>query len=576
MMPGEDAEQRLAEVGLLGEVADGAVGCNANFHRSVSVLPSLDAHVCAVGHEEMAVIYGLPGRPTVCIGSVHHDACVPAQIAVDELLSKHFAVLGTTGSGKSCGMTVILKRILERSPGAHVLILDPHGEYGHAFGPQAELLSIENFRLPYWLFTFDEFTEVLFGKLKVEMAAEAMCLRELLVAAKLKSARRGTDTSRITVDSPVPYVFSDLVAQLDSAIGRLNRSNLPTYLRLKEALTTLRTDRRFEFMFETGITVSDRLAELLGRMFRVPVGGKPVAIFDLGGISSEVLNVVVGVVARVAFDFACCSRQRIPLLLVCDEAHRFASQSATSDFALAKRALSQIATEGRKYGISLAVVSQRPSELAATILSQCNTVFAFRTSNERDQETLRTAMSDAAGATFSALPFLGNAEAIAIGEGVPVPMRIRFAELPESDRPLSRSAMFSERWNNTDSNTGTELDRLAAAFRDRAADFAGEPEICFVAPVLPLASGYFGTSAEVRAMGIRTAVRTHIRACHQLAEVGQRSATRTPYWAGKSRLPQSVVHPRRMMRGHSGAAVSSIHRRSVCWRLTYDAAVRTA
>ena len=472
---GEDAELRLAEIGLLGEVADHAVGGNASFRRGVSALPSLDARVCAVDHEEMAVIYALPGRPTVCIGSVHHDACVPARIAVDELLSKHFAVLGTTGSGKSCAVTILLKRILAQSPEAHVLMLDPHGEYGHAFGPQAELLSIENFRLPYWLFTFDEFTEVLFGRQKAEMAADAMCLRDIVVTAKLKWAERGADPSRITVDSPVPYIFSDLVAQLDAAIGRLNRDHLSTYLRLKEALTTLRTDRRFEFMFETGITVRDSLAELLGRMFRVPVGGKPIAIFDLGGISSEVLNVVVGVVARVAFDFACCSRQRIPLLLVCDEAHRFASQSVTGDFALAKRALSQIATEGRKYGISLAVVSQRPSELAATILSQCNTVFAFRTSNERDQEILRAAMSDAAGATFSALPFLGNAEAIAIGEGVPVPMRLRFAELPESEQPQSGSAKFSESWNNTDSATVTELDRLAAAFRNRAADFAGEP-----------------------------------------------------------------------------------------------------
>ena len=255
LMVGEDAELRLAEICLLGEVADHAVGGNASFRRGISVLPSLDARVCAVDHEEMAVIYALPGRPTVCIGSVHHDPRVPARIAVDELLSKHFALLGTTGSGKSCGVTIVLKRILEQSPEAHVLMLDPHGEYGHAFGPQAELLTIENFRLPYWLFTFDEFTEVLFGKQKVEMAAEAMCLRDIVVAAKLKSAARGTDPRRITVDSPVPYMFSDLVAQLDLAIGRLNRGHLSTYLRLKEALTTLRTDRRFEFMFETGMTV---------------------------------------------------------------------------------------------------------------------------------------------------------------------------------------------------------------------------------------------------------------------------------------------------------------------------------
>jgi len=459
--PNEHAELKLAEISLLGEVADQAVG--GEFRRGVSRVPPLNARVCAVEHEDMLIIYALCGRTTINIGTVYHDARVPAQIGLDELLSKHFAFLGMTGSGKSCGVTVVLKRILEHSSDAHIVILDPHGEYARAFGSQAEILTIENFRLPYWLFTFDEFTEVLFGKHKVEMAAEVMCLRDLVVAAKLRGS--GGDESQITVDSPVPYLFSNLIEQLDIAIGRLNNSrHLPTYLRLKEFLTTLRTDGRFEFMFDNSFRIHQSLAELLGRLFRVPAGGKPIAVFDLSGISSEVLNVVVGVVSRLAFDFACYSRQRIPVLLVCDEAHRFASQSATNDFALAKRALSQIATEGRKYGISLAVVSQRPSELAATILSQCNTVIAFRTSNERDQEVIRAAMSDA-GPTLSVLPFLSNSEAVAIGEGVPVPMRLRFTELPENERPQSSSAKFSERWNNADSATVAELNRLVAAFR---------------------------------------------------------------------------------------------------------------
>jgi len=124
------------------------------------------------------------------------------------MLRKHFAILGMTGSGKSCGLTVILRHILEKHPDAHILMLDPHGEYSRAFGARAEVLTVENFRLPYWIFNFDEFTEVLFGAQKPNMAAEVMCLRDILVSAKLRAAGRDVDPRTITVDSPVPYIFS--------------------------------------------------------------------------------------------------------------------------------------------------------------------------------------------------------------------------------------------------------------------------------------------------------------------------------------------------------------------------------
>ena len=222
-------------------------------------------------------------------------------------------------------------------------------------------------------------------------------------------------------------------------------------------------------MFDVGRGLPDNLGTLIGRIFRVPAGGKPLAILDLASIPSEALNVAVAVVCRLAFDFAVWSGQRLPLLLVCEEAHRYAPQDAASGFEITKRALSRIAKEGRKYGISLGVISQRPSELAPTILSQCNTVFAFRMSNERDQEIIQATMSEATPAIFSALPFLGNSEAIAIGEGVPVPMRLRFTELPESERPRSSAAKFSECWKDSDSDTAAELVRVVDALRGRRA-----------------------------------------------------------------------------------------------------------
>ena len=466
MQPDEGTELKIAEIGLLGEVLDTMVGGGGTFRRGVSKLPSLDATVFLADHEDTAMIFAPQNRRSVCVGTVHQDPRVSAQISVNDTLCKHFAILGTTGTGKSCALTLLLKRIFEQNPHGHVLLLDPHGEYELAFGDTAERLSASNFRLPYWLFNFEELAEVVFGHEKHEMAAEIMHLRELVLAAKLASTRNVADRQWVTVDSPVPYLMSDVGRLLEAAIGSLdNRGNMAAYLRIKTRLSLLQTDRRFALMFDTGLVLRDNFASLLGRIFRVPANGKPLAILDLASIPSEVLNVVVGVICRLAFDLATWIGHRQPILLVCEEAHRYAPQDGALAFQPAKRALSRIAKEGRKYGISLGVVSQRPSELDATILSQCNTVFAFRMTNERDQEIIQASLSEASTAMFSSLPFLGNGEAIGIGEGVPVPMRLRFALLPDEERPRSRSALFDERWREIDDDAINELDNFVETLR---------------------------------------------------------------------------------------------------------------
>jgi DNA helicase HerA-like ATPase len=464
MQPGEGQELKVAEIGLLGEVPD-SVG---SFRRGVSKLPSLDAIVYLADEDDTATVYALNTRRAVSIGSVHQDPRVKARISVDDMLCKHFAILGTTGTGKSCALTLVLKRILEQNPNGHVLLLDPHGEYGRAFGPRAEHLTKGSFRLPYWLCNFEELTEVVFGHEKQDAAMEIVYLRDFVLQAKISFSTNTRATGSVTVDTPVPYAMGDLNRLLDQAIGSLeNRSTMPTYQRLKARITALQSDRRFDFMFDTGLVLRDEFASLLGRMLRVPANGKPMAILDLATIPSEALNVVVAVICRLAFDFAVLGGQKMPLLLVCEEAHRYAPQDTALGFEPAKRALSRIAKEGRKYGISLGVISQRPSELASTILSQCNTVFAFRMSNERDQEIIQATLAEASAAMFSVLPFLGSSEAIAIGEGVPVPMRLRFDVLPESERPLSNSAHFSDRWGSADVSEASELDGIVAAMRGR-------------------------------------------------------------------------------------------------------------
>jgi DNA helicase HerA-like ATPase len=443
----DGAEAKLAEIGLIGEVPNPGADRRARFRRGISKLPSLDAIVYLADRAATAMVYALNKPGAISIGSVYQDPTVPARVSVDDMLCKHFAVLGTTGTGKSCGLTMLLKRILEKSPNGHVLLLDPHGEYGAAFEGQAELLDIENFRLPYWLCNFEEFVDMVFGAEKTDAATEIMLLRDLVLAAKLKAQKSKKVNGTITIDTPVPYSMNDLGLMLEEAIGRLeNRSNLPPYLRIKARLNSLQSDRRYNFMFDTGLMVRDEFAAVLGRLLRVPANGKPLAILALAGIPSEVLNVVVAVLCRLAFEFAVLMNQRWPMLIVCEEAHRYAPQDSSLGFESAKRALSRIAKEGRKYGISLGLVSQRPSDLATSILSQCSTVFSFRLANERDQEIIKATLSDANNAMFSVLPFLGTSEAIVIGEAVSMPTRMRFDILPANERPRSQSAPYHKTW----------------------------------------------------------------------------------------------------------------------------------
>ncbi|MEE8534790.1 MAG: ATP-binding protein, partial [Kiloniellales bacterium] len=185
-------------------------------------------------------------------------------------------------------------------------------------------------------------------------------------------------------------------------------------------------------------------------LFRIPVDGRPITIMDLSGVPSEILNVVISVVSRMIFDFAVWSDRALPMLLVCEEAHRYVPQDPRLGFEPTKKAIARIAKEGRKYGVSLCLISQRPSELASGILSQCNTIFALRMSNQKDQEFVRGALSESAMGLMDFLPSLRNAEAIAVGEGVPVPVRICFDHLAEEHRPRSGTAAFSTAWQNDD------------------------------------------------------------------------------------------------------------------------------
>jgi hypothetical protein len=206
------------------------------------------------------------------------------------------------------------------------------------------------------------------------------------------------------------------------------------------------------------------MAKILSRIFRFPVRGKPMTILDLSAVPSDVLNVVVSVLCRITFDFMVYSDRLMPILLVCEEAHRYLPADSSQGFEPAKRILSRIAKEGRKYGVSLGIISQRPADLAIGALSQCNTVLALRLSSQADQDFVRAMLPDWGGGLFDFLPSLRNAEAIVVGEGISVPARVRLDTLPTEQLPRSKTASFSAAWQN-DIESATALDEVISRWR---------------------------------------------------------------------------------------------------------------
>ncbi len=466
-VPKQDAsheEMELVELELIGEATDTEKGERGSFRRGVSAFPALGADVYWSTQDDLAQVYARPEAATVRIGSIHQDNGLPAFILTDNLLGKHFAILGTTGSGKSCATSLILHAIIEGHPNGHVVLLDPHNEYARAFGDLAEVFDLQSLDLPYWLLTFDELRQIVIGSDSPESEVGAVILGEAVTAAKRRFSQKSGNSFRITLDTPTPYHLGDLIKEIDESRSESdNPVKAAPYLKLIARLKALQADRRYSFMFP-GLKVQDNMAQILSSIFRVPVDGKPITIIDLSGVPSEILNVVVSVVCRMTFDFALWGNQSLPILLVCEEAHRYAPRNATLGFERSKAALSRIAKEGRKYGVSLCMVSQRPSELAIDVLSQCNTIFALRLSNQKDQDFVRGAVSESAMGLLDWLPSLRNAEAIVVGEGVNVPVRMVLDTLPDEKRPKSGTATFSTAWRE-DSGTTKEVEQIVQRWR---------------------------------------------------------------------------------------------------------------
>ena len=446
----------VAHVDFLGEGSRDSTGRMTNFRRGVTRYPIPGADVLPVTTEDLRSIFAASDEPHIEIGTVYPTDDIRGALYVDPMLGKHFAVLGSTGTGKSTSVSLILHRISELSPEGHIVMIDPHGEYSAAFKGCGELFNVDNLQLPYWLMNFEEHCEVMLTTHDAERQRDADILAKCLLAARTK----GKDMSqygKVTVDSPLPYLLADLNGIIVNEMGKLERAGdtLP-YQRLKTKLDELRADPRYTFMF-SGMLVSDTLASLLAKMFRLPSHGKPISIVDVSGVPSEVTSVVVSVLARMVFDYAIWSRTEAqrPLLLVCEEAHRYVPKDESAESGQAvRKILERIAKEGRKYGVSLGLITQRPSDLAEGVLSQCGTIISMRLNNDRDQACVRAAMPEGARGFLDAIPALRNRECIVCGEGVAIPIRVRFDDLEPEKRPASSDPSFARLWRETGDEEG--------------------------------------------------------------------------------------------------------------------------
>ncbi|MGO4402701.1 ATP-binding protein [Bosea sp. RAF48] len=448
------------EVEFLGEVLEKSDG-SMRFQSGITGYPPIGAVAHRIRAGDLALVHDLGDRKGAEIGHVTQDASIPATVSIQDMLSRHFALVGTTGVGKSSAVSLLLRRAVAARPRLRVLILDPHNEYSVAFPDLALTIDGDALDLPFWMFKQEEFADIVFRG-RPALDDEPDILREVIAAARsryrvpsgqelardlgssllkrpldLGVGRSGPEPAPPTggVDASTPYRLKDAFAVIDEMIGlHEQRWPRPALRSLKVRLESLHADPRYRFMFGRA-NMYETVAPILGQIFRIPMHGRPITAFQLGGLPGEVVNAVASVLSRLAFDLAMASQGACEVLVLCEEAHRYVPSDQALGFAPTRQAIARIAKEGRKYGAYLGVVTQRPGELDPTILSQCSTVFAMRLANERDQQIIRSAISDASASTINFLSSIGNREAIAFGEGVATTMRMRFAELKPHELP---------------------------------------------------------------------------------------------------------------------------------------------
>ena len=491
---------RWMTVVLFGE------GLAGQFERGVGQYPTVGDEVHIVTSADLKVIYSRADATadTLSVGTIAATAGIRAEIDVASLVSRHSAVVGSTGAGKSNLVTVLLESVSDGAfPSARIIVIDPHGEYATALGDRARVFRVHADEgagewplwVPFWALPFTEIQALTLGGL--QPPTEAAIRDEVLDMKVPASTRLNTPPPEetLTADSPVPFSIKRLWYELDKfermsfkkgsgqkpedayepeqqgdpsqlkpdrypAITPHNQApyknqskrNIDRHLDLMRSRLK---DARYSFLFSPGNgfepDLEGNVEADLDTLVKDWVGHeRPVTIFDVSRLPSDILPTVVGTMLRVIYDMLFWAQELAiggreqPLLVVIDEAHRFVPEGASSS---AHRTLSTIAKEGRKYGVGLMLVSQRPSEIDGAILSQCGSLIALRVTNSADRAKVTASVPDDLGGLVDQLPSLRTGEGLFLGEIMPIPSRVRVRKARE--KPVGDDPKLPHLWQQS-------------------------------------------------------------------------------------------------------------------------------
>ena len=447
--PKEDGQpiRQEIEIQLIGTVLDG------RFERSVSSYPMVGGAIHLPESADLQKIFAVYREGGFSPGTLSSFEDERIFLDPNKFFAKHIALFGSTGSGKSCTTASILQKV-EKFENTHIIVLDLHGEYQHAFKESGNIIKITELELPYWLMNFDELVETFVDESDPSATNQVSVMKEAIMDSK-----RGKNVPLkefLTIDTPVFFDFLEVSARMRSLDTErtLGGKEGPFYGQFTRFLVRLEgrlTDKRYEFLFRPQkYKASDTLAPLLTKLFGLD-SGKQVTVIDLSRVPFDVINVLVSLLGRVIFDFNLWNkaRQDFPVLIVFEEAHTYLSMTGRSK--AARQTVERIAKEGRKYGVSCMIVSQRPAEISETITAQCNNFIAMRLLNPHDQAYVRRLVPDSLANVIDVLPTLAQGEAFFIGDAVPIPVRVMLDR--PSPEPASGDIKFFEKWRKKNADT---------------------------------------------------------------------------------------------------------------------------
>lgn len=435
----------------------GTIGSASNFERGTDVLPTVNAPVFAASPQLISSVFASYAEGDFALGALSLQPDQLAKINLDSFLSRHAAILGQTGGGKSWTVASLLQKVSNFKQ-ATVVLFDLHGEYSDAFSKDAEVISASNLELPYWLMNSEELLGLMVDRSESAAPNQIAKFKEVLQSAKESpDENKKLGITKITIDTPVFFDFNEILNEfrgLDTQMvaGANNKKQGPLFgqfTRLLMRIDSRLNDRRYDLIFKpktylTSASMEDLFRRLLGER---KGDRKKIVVIDLSPVPFDVRGSVISLILRCIFDFAYWYRRvnkaRHPIAVFADEAHIYLNERDSASEA-ARHSAERIAKEGRKYGVSLTVISQRPREVSSTILSQCNSFLCLRISNPEDQSYVKSLLPDSVRGITSLFSTLRRGECMLLGDSVLMPTRIHI-DVPDP-QPASDDASFYKQW----------------------------------------------------------------------------------------------------------------------------------